>query len=74
AIIPEYQGKNAGAVVLSFAYKLVENMNTVLYLDCWAGNEKLKQFYLRNEMSYIGDFQEEGYFISVFTYNHPQKG
>ncbi|MDV2886714.1 GNAT family N-acetyltransferase [Alkalihalophilus pseudofirmus] len=74
AIIPDYQGKNAGAVVLSFAYKLVKNLNTALYLDCWAGNEKLKKFYLRNGMTYIGDFQEEGYFISVFTYNHPQKG
>jgi hypothetical protein len=44
-------------------------MNKTLYLDCWAGNEKLKEFYFNNGFEYVGDFPEEDYFISVFKFN-----
>jgi hypothetical protein len=39
-----------------------------LYLDCWAGNKKLRNFYSNAGFDFIGDFPEEDYMISVFKY------
>lgn len=69
AIIPTYQGKNLGSKITDFACSLVRELNKSLYLDCWSGNKKLKEFYLNSGFEYIGDFPEEEYFISIFTYN-----
>ncbi|MEB1808856.1 MAG: GNAT family N-acetyltransferase [Bacillaceae bacterium] len=66
AILPKYQGKNLGSEVVNFACSFAKQRNLALYLDCWAGNEKLKEFYLGNGLEYIGDFPEEDYFISIF--------
>lgn len=69
AITPNYQGINLGKEITSFACTLAEKCNQTLYLDCWAGNNKLKEFYIRNGFHYIGDFLEEDYYISIFQYN-----
>lgn len=69
AILPKFQGKNMGENIIRFACSIAKKFNKVLYLDCWAGNEKLKQFYMRNGMEYIGDFPEENYLISIFRYS-----
>jgi ribosomal protein S18 acetylase RimI-like enzyme len=69
AVIPEYQGRNLGNKVTDFACSLVRGLNKTLYLDCWAGNKKLKKIYLSNGFDFIGDFPEEDYFISIFKYN-----
>ncbi|PLT30771.1 GNAT family N-acetyltransferase [Peribacillus deserti] len=66
AILPRYQGKGAGAQIISFARTAAELLHKPLFLDCWAGNEKLKRFYVRNGFSYLGDYPEEDYFVSVF--------
>lgn len=68
AILPEFQGGNLGSAILDFAYSYAEKLNKTLYLDCWAGNEKLKDFYTRNGLESIGDFPEDDYFISIFQY------
>ncbi|MFB7155812.1 GNAT family N-acetyltransferase [Lysinibacillus sp. NPDC056232] len=69
AILPKFQGKNIGSAITKFACFLAKGLDKTLYLDCWAGNEKLKQFYSRNGLEYIGDFPEEDYFVSIFKYS-----
>lgn len=66
AILPEFQGRRFGSFITNYAKSYVQDSNKSLYLDCWAGNEKLKDFYKSNGFIYIGDFPEKGYFISVF--------
>lgn len=66
AILPEYQGKGYGPVITSWVREYVCGGGKPLYLDCWAGNQKLKSFYQENGFDYVGDFPEEDYYISVF--------
>ncbi|GAA0180924.1 hypothetical protein SH2C18_35360 [Clostridium sediminicola] len=40
----------------------------IQYLDCWAGNEKLRTFYLKAGFDFCGDFPEDNYMSSVFKY------
>lgn len=67
AILPAYQGRNYGSYIIEFACSLVGELNKAMYLDCWAGNKKLKAFYGR-KLEYVGDYPEEDYFISIFRY------
>ena len=60
---PDYQGKGLGKVLLQSA---IENSTKNIYLDCWAGNSKLKMFYESNGFKYIKDTKENDYFISIF--------
>lgn len=69
AILPEYQGNNYGSKITDFACSYANEENKTIYLDCWAGNEKLKNFYLNKGFEYQGDFPEEDYFISIFKFN-----
>jgi ribosomal protein S18 acetylase RimI-like enzyme len=66
AIIPEFQGRKIGSKITDFACTRAQKLNKLLYLDCWAGNIKLKEFYTKNGFQYIGDFFEEDYLISIF--------
>ena len=70
AILPEFQGRNLGSAIINFACCFVKSLNKTLYLDCWAGNEKLKEFYIKNGLEYKGDFPEDDYFISIFQYKY----
>ena len=60
---PDYQGKGLGKVLIQSAF---ENSTKNVYLDCWAGNNKLKEFYENNGFKYIKDVKENDYFISIF--------
>jgi predicted amidohydrolase/GNAT superfamily N-acetyltransferase len=60
---PDYQGKGLGKVLLQSAF---ENSNKIIFLDCWAGNNKLKKFYESNGFKYIKETKENDYFISIF--------
>ena len=62
-LLPDYQGKGLGKVLLQSAF---ENSNKIIFLDCWAGNNKLKKFYESNGFKYIKDTKENDYFISIF--------
>jgi len=68
AILPEYQGKNIGLKIIKYACMISLDFNKTLYLDCWTGSEKLKDFYLKAGFNFCGDFPEEDYMISVFKY------
>ena len=62
AIDPKYQGKNIGNEII----KHLRNKKKEIFFDCWAGNNKLKEFYLKNGCQLLGDYPEETYKISVF--------
>lgn len=66
AISPEYQGKNLGIDIVKYSSDYSKSMGKSLYLDCWAGNDKLRSFYLKTGFDFIGNVPEEDYFISVF--------
>lgn len=68
AILPEYQGKNIGLKLIDYACKISRDSKKILYLDCWAGNINLKNFYLNAGFYFCGNFPEEDYMISVFKY------
>lgn len=66
AIHPEYQGKGYGSEIVTWACQYARRLGEELYLDCWAGNNKLKDFYSENGFEHVGNFPEEDYYISVF--------
>ena len=68
AILPEYQGKKLGVEIVNFACDYSRNLKRVLYLDCFAGNKKLRNFYSKSGFNFMGDYPEEDYMISVFKY------
>lgn len=68
AVLPEYQGKNIGLQIVDYAFKISIDSKKILYLDCWAGNKKLKDFYLKAGFDLCGDFPEEDYMVSVFKF------
>jgi ribosomal protein S18 acetylase RimI-like enzyme len=70
AILPEYQGMNLGKQILNYIFKCSENFDQAVYLDCWAGNKKLRSFYSNSGFEFEGDFPEEDYFISIFKYQN----
>ncbi|WP_316569571.1 GNAT family N-acetyltransferase [Neobacillus sp. YIM B06451] len=66
AILPNYQGLGFGRKIVSFTCILAKTAGKDMYLDCWAGNHKLREFYTGCGLEYLGDFPEDDYFISVF--------
>ena len=68
AMLPEYQGMNLGSQILNYVCEHSRNAKQKVYLDCWAGNKKLRDFYSNAQFEFLGDFPEEDYFISIFKY------
>lgn len=53
---------------MNYVFEISKNNGKAIYLDCWAGNEKLKSFYSNAGFNYCGDLPEEDYKISIFKY------
>ncbi len=68
AVHPQVQGAGVGEAVCTWVKAYAINNNKTVYLDCWAGNEKLKAFYTKAGFDCLGEFPEEDYKISVFRY------
>lgn len=68
AILPEYQGKGIGIELVKYCCNYARENKQVLYLDCWAGNKKLRSFYSSIGFELIGDFAEEDYMVSLFKF------
>jgi len=68
AVAPLVQGKNIGKNICNWVQSVSKQNYKTIYLDCWAGNVKLKNFYQSVGFEYLDDFQEEDYFVSVFKY------
>ncbi len=61
---PFYQGKNMTQHMFKHLRK--EYKKKPVLTDCWAGNDKLSQFYLNHDCLHLGDFPEEDYKVSIF--------
>lgn len=65
-ISPALQGAGLGKILVEHATKTALEQNKSVFLDCWAGNEALRRFYLSCGFSDLGVFPEEDYEIRVF--------
>jgi len=61
----KYHGRKWGDHIINYVRSFF-SINKDVYLDCWFGNFKLRNFYLRNHCSYLGDFLEDDYMVSFF--------
>jgi GNAT superfamily N-acetyltransferase len=68
AVHPRYQGQGVGAQILGFAQACSQRCGVALYVDCWAGNAKLRAFYAAHGFEGVGDFPEADYFVHVFRF------
>lgn len=68
AVTPEYQGQNIGTDIINFCQTFSKEQHKDMYLDCWAGNSKLIEFYKGCGLDYLGDFLENDYYISIFRF------
>lgn len=66
AVLPDFQNQNLGKQALKLLIDHVKALGKTLYLDCWADNSKLKQFYAESGFLSLGDFPEEDYYVTVF--------
>ena len=66
---PEEQGKGAGLYFLEGIKQLVVPTQGTIALDCWAGNDKLRDFYRRAGFSLHGVYPVKDYEVAVFFYS-----
>ena len=67
-IEPEEQGKGLGRIFLDgIRQQVIPYHNGTIVLDCWAGNDKLRDFYLRAGFTLHGVFPEKGYLVGIFV-------
>jgi len=69
AILPEYQGQNIGSYIIDYVKHLARIKGKPLYLDCWAGNEKLIEFYSSNGFKNLGNYPEGDYFVTILKHD-----
>ena len=53
-------GSGVAAAMLDWAFELARGQGRVLRLDCWAGNEKLRRYYLEHDFGHLGDVTAHG--------------
>ncbi|GAA0492488.1 hypothetical protein GCM10008986_18550 [Salinibacillus aidingensis] len=53
--------------IINYSCSYAQRFTGKLYLDCWAGNQKLRVYYPAQGLTYLGYFPEKDYSISVFT-------
>lgn len=70
ALSPEFQGRRLGIEIIEYAYEYSRKQASRLYLGCYYKNKNLCKFYTIAGLKYIGDFPEEDYFVSVFSYEN----
>ncbi|GCE23766.1 GNAT family N-acetyltransferase [Dictyobacter kobayashii] len=69
ALEPALQGQGSGYHFLAGLKKLLARRDpgATIFLDCWAGNTNLRNFYTRAGFSLYGIFPEHDYSLAVFT-------
>lgn len=63
---PDFQGKGIGQAIIAESKQTAKAAGKALFLDCWAGNEKLEKFYKSAGFCELGVFDEEDYQIRLF--------
>lgn len=65
---PELQGRGIGMLFFHDVVKEVETFGGTILLDCWAGSDKLRNFYERAGCRYVATIPENDYEIAVFVW------
>ena len=66
AVHPDYNGKGIGNKICGWVHQYAKTNGVTIYFDCWAGNDKLRQFYTAAGFEFIGEFPEDDYFVAAF--------
>ena len=66
-LLPEYQSSSHGLKFFEDAIKTFGATAGTVFLDCWAGNKKLRNFYERAGCWYVATLPEDDYQIAVFV-------
>lgn len=69
AVLPDFQGRGIGSYMIAFAKDMAEKEEKILYVDCPVESTKLVNFYVKNGLKNLGDYQENDYFITVFNFD-----
>lgn len=64
---PSCQGKGVGIRFLESVVELMEPRLGTVFLDCWEGNAKLRNFYKRAGFECLGTLPEDDYAVAVFA-------
>lgn len=71
---PDVQGKGLGKTLMYGIFECIregaEHGLGTVFLDCWAGNKKLKEFYRGVGFSFVRDVWKEregGFYVSLFS-------
>jgi GNAT superfamily N-acetyltransferase len=65
---PSVQGQRLGLDFLAGVKRLAGSAGGTIFLDCWAGNDKLRDFYRRAGFTFHGVHPFEDYEVAVFYY------
>jgi ribosomal protein S18 acetylase RimI-like enzyme len=66
-LLPEFQKQKIGCSFLSkLKERIAKDGGGSLFLDCWNGNNKLREFYERNGFNHLGDLDEKDYQVSLY--------
>ncbi|KAF2486246.1 acyl-CoA N-acyltransferase [Neohortaea acidophila] len=65
---PEVQGRGLGRQFFTDVVELLRPCGGTILLDCWAGNDKLREFYAKCGCRFVATLREEDYYIAVFVY------
>lgn len=69
-VAPELRGRGLGHLLVERAQRTVAaHPAALLVLDCWAGNDKLRDLYTRAGFVLHGIFPEQDYQVAVFTWS-----
>lgn len=69
-IDPELQGSGIGITLVSEVVEKIASVSPTegtLFLDCWAGNERLRRFYSNVGFDFAAVIPEDDYEIAVFS-------
>ncbi|OHT02981.1 hypothetical protein TRFO_29738 [Tritrichomonas foetus] len=69
AVLPEYQRKGNGEILIKNILSHFQGKNRQIILDVWSGNDKLKSFYEKIGFHYLKDLPEIDYSVSVYSYD-----
>jgi GNAT superfamily N-acetyltransferase len=62
-----WSGRGIGPRLLKWAEEDASRCGkSLLRLDCWAGNDRLRRYYLDNGFEFIGESQEHNWFVARF--------
>ena len=71
---PEAQGQGIGVQLFEDVIRHIEPSGGTAFLDCWAGNDKLRDFYERSGCTYLATVPENDYKIAVFARTMEMEG